>query len=206
MKTDSAAIRYEDLEPRLQSGDLMLFHGASRRSKVIEAATHSEFSHIGMIVRDPSRSLLLWQTDPRPVAEDVEEGSRHPGAQLNDLRTALSRMTSPDYGDTPFVRQLIVERGAAFDEQVQGAIATMEGKSFPSIVGMIEEWLLGHLHVATSKQHMYCAEVVAAAFQSMGLLPEKPPANSYWPRDFSAQHERLPLLRGARLGPQMQVL
>jgi len=36
--------------------------------------------------------------------------------------------------------------------------------------------------------------------------PLKPPANSYAPRDFSFQHERLHLLEGARLGPQIEVV
>jgi len=38
------------------------------------------------------------------------------------------------------------------------------------------------------------------------LLPPDPPANAYSPRDFSEQHEKLRLLRGASLGPQQEVL
>src|SRR5256885_15289257 len=108
-------ISFEVLEPALRTGDLLLFHGASRRSRIIETATGSEFSHVGMIVRPEGARPKLWHTDPRAVTEDVLEEDEHAGAQLNDLAAALTIMTSPEYGDTPFVRQLIVERTPDMD-------------------------------------------------------------------------------------------
>jgi hypothetical protein len=47
---------------------------------------------------------------------------------------------------------------------------------------------------------------VALIYQRMGLLSLDPPPNAYAPRDFSAQHMKLRLLRGATLGAQMEVL
>jgi hypothetical protein len=200
-------VRYEDLEPRLCTGDLFLFHGGSRRSRIIETATGSEFSHIGMVVRAQDGKLpLLWQSDPRPVTEDLVDNAEHGGAQLNELSAALAVMTSPDYGDTPYVRQLIVEAAPDLDEEVLRAIASMDATSFPSLLKILKEWVLGHLHVSTSEKRMYCAEVLAHTYQRMGLLPPDPPANAYSPRDFSEQHEKLRLLRGASLGPQQEVL
>ena len=199
-------IRYEDLEPRLRTGDVFLFHGASRRSRIIETVTESEFSHIGMIVRPSGRPPLLWHTDPRPVTEDVEGGGEHGGTQVNDLTAALEVMTSPGYGDTPFVRQLIVDCTPEMDEMALQAIAAEDNISFPSPVRLIKEWMLGWLHIATSEERMDCAAVLALTYQRMGLLRPEPPPNAYSPRDFSAQHMTLRLLRGASLGPQMEVL
>src|SRR5215471_15046966 len=89
-------IRYEELEPRLRTGDLLLFHGDSRRSRLIEAATRSKFSHIGMIVRpDPAKAPQLWHSDPRAVTKDVRDQREHGGAQLNELTAALAVMTRP---------------------------------------------------------------------------------------------------------------
>ena len=207
MKRSPETVRFEDLEPELRTGDLFLFHGASRRSRAIEDLTRSEFSHIGMIVRrDLSRPPLIWQTDPRPVTEDLSDDRRHGGAQLNDLITAMSVMTRPGYGDTPFVRRLMVDRTPEFEDRALAAIAAMDATSFPSLRKIVQDWVLGHLHIATSEKDMYCAEVLAATYQRMGLLSEEPPANSYSPRDFSEQHQHLSLQMGARLGVQRQVL
>ena len=200
-------IRYEDLEPRLRTGDIVLFRGASLRSRIIEAATQSEFSHIGMIVRPQhDQPPLLWQTDPRAVTEDVVENGQHGGAQLNELTAALAAMTSPAYGDTPFIRQLVAEHASELDEQARLAIAALERTPFPSLAKLIREWLLGHLRIATSIKRMDCAETVALTYQQMGLLASDPPPNSYNPRDFSEQHMNLRLLRGATLGPQLEVV
>src|SRR5437016_3031873 len=195
----SEAIRFDALEPRLQTGDVFLFHGASRRSHAIEDVTRSEFSHVGMVLRPaPGRPALIWHTDPRPVAEDLDDSREHGGAQLNDLGAALAVMTRANYGDTPYVRQLLVERGADFERRALEAIAAFDETPFPSLLKVVQEWVLGHLHVATSERRMYCAEVLAATYQRMGLLPDHPPANDYSPRDFSAEHQRLPLLGNAR--------
>ena len=52
----------------------------------------------------------------------------------------------------------------------------------------------------------FCSELVAEAYQRMGLLPDSPPANEYTPRDFSEQCKRpLALQMGAALGPEVLV-
>ena len=202
-----STVRYEDLEPRLRTGDVVLFHGASRRSRMIETVTRSEFSHIGMIVRPQGgKPPLLWHTDPRAVTEDVVDDDEHGGAQLNDLTAALAVMTRPGYGDKPFVRQLIVERTPEMEREALRAIAAADKISFPSLGKILKEWVLGRLRIGTSEKSMDCAEAVAITYQRMGLLSPEPPPNAYAPRDFSAQHMNLRLLRGATLGPQLEVL
>jgi hypothetical protein len=140
------------------------------------------------------------------VTEDVVGDREHGGAQLNDLRAALAVMTSRDYGDTPFVRQLSVQHTPEMDEAALRAVAAVDQTSFPSLVNFMKQWVLGHLRVTTSGKRMECAEVLARTYQRMGLLPPEPPPNGYAPRDFSEQHTKLHLLRGATLGPQVEVL
>lgn len=199
-------VRYEDLEPVLLTGDVLLFHGASRRSRIIETASGSEFSHVAMIVRPKGQPPLLWHADPRAVTEDVVGDREHGGAQLNDLRAALAVMTSKEYGDTPFVRRLNVERTPEMDEAALQAVAAVDQTSFPSLLRFMKQWVLGKLRITTSGKRMECAEVLARTYQRMGLLPLEPPPNGYAPRDFSEQHTKLDLLRGATLGPQTEVL
>jgi hypothetical protein len=52
----------------------------------------------------------------------------------------------------------------------------------------------------------FCSELVAEAYQRMGLLPPNPPANEYTPHDFSSERKKpLPLQLGATLGPEVLV-
>ena len=82
----------------------------------------------------------------------------------------------------------------------------MDRTSFPSLWNVMKQWLLGHVRITTSGKRMECAEVLARTYQRMGLLPPEPPPNGYAPRDFSEKHAKLHLLRGATLGPQVEVL
>ena len=198
--------RYEDLAPSLRTGDLLLFHGKSQLGRMLELAGGSEFSHVGMIVRPaPDRPPLLWHAVPQAMTTDVLGDREHGGAQLNDLGEALARMTSPGHDDTPFVRQLTVERTPAMDEAALEAVRRVDQTPFPSVWRFAVDWVLGRLHVRTAGRHMDCAEVLARTYQRMGLLPPDPPPNAYTPRDFSARHMNLRLLRGAALGPEIEV-
>lgn len=52
----------------------------------------------------------------------------------------------------------------------------------------------------------YCSELVAEAYQRMGLLPTSPPANEYTPHDFSSERkEPLSLLLDATLDAEVLV-
>jgi hypothetical protein len=203
----SPTIRYEDLLPTLRTGDVFLFHGDSLISRVVERVTGSRFSHAAMIIRpDPAKPPMLWQTGPDPIVEDEETHSMHGGAQLGLLDADLKLMGIPKFGDVPFVRRLQVERGPDFETLALQAVADIDGRPFPSNPEMLENWLLGLLHIATSDRTLFCAQLVAATFVRMGLLPLDPPVNFYDPKDFSTEYDRLPWLKGATLGPQLLVI
>ena len=51
---------------------------------------------------------------------------------------------------------------------------------------------------------VFCAELVAATYTAMGLLPASRPRNFYDPGSFWSGDD-LQLLRGARLGPEIPV-
>lgn len=54
---------------------------------------------------------------------------------------------------------------------------------------------------------VFCSELVAAAYKSMGLLPASyPPSAEYTPADFGERRDdSLPLMHGARLSPEIFV-
>ena len=62
------AIAYDDLVPRLRTGDVVVFHGVSLASRVIERVTGSRYSHAAMVYRpDPNEPPMLWETGPDPI-------------------------------------------------------------------------------------------------------------------------------------------
>jgi len=50
---------YEDLRPKIQNGDILLFSGTERFSRLIQWATHSPWSHVGFIFKLPQLDRLM---------------------------------------------------------------------------------------------------------------------------------------------------
>ena len=51
---------------------------------------------------------------------------------------------------------------------------------------------------------LFCSEMIAAAFQKIGLLAKKLPSNEYTPKDFSTENN-LTLEKGYRLGKEIPI-
>jgi hypothetical protein len=203
----SATIGFEELVPTLRTGDVFLFHGDSTISWIVERVTGSRYSHAAMVIRpDPLKPPMLWQTGPDPIIEDQFTQTMHGGAQLGLLDADLKLMAIPKYGDVPFVRRLQVERDLDFELQALKAVAILDGRPFPSNPEMLLHWAEGLLGIPSPGPTMFCAQLVAATFMGMGLLPAAPPSNFYDPKDFSTEYQRLNLQKGARLETEIQVI
>lgn len=52
------------------------------------------------------------------------------------------------------------------------------------------------------EETFFCSELVATAFQKVGLLDDSKPGSSYWPGQFSNENrgKEIELLKGAKLG------
>jgi hypothetical protein len=203
---DPRTVVYEDIEPRLRTGDVFLFHGKSAISKKVERGTRSRFSHASMVVRpDVSKPPFLWQTGPVKIVRDRLTRTDHGGAQLGDLKEALLLMTSPEYGDEPYVRQLTLNRTPEFEQLTMMIVSDIDGRPFPTMTQMMQQWKAGQSRRSESDRTLFCAELVAETFMRIGLLLLDPPPNSYSPKSFSSAYKRLRLLKGASFAPELHV-
>jgi len=78
----------------LDTGDVLLFSGDQTVSRCIEYFTGSKFSHVGMVLRDPTyihpnlKGLYLWESGAEPLT-DAEDGEYVYGVQIVSLEKAL---------------------------------------------------------------------------------------------------------------------
>ncbi|HEX6878596.1 MAG TPA: hypothetical protein VF165_23255, partial [Nocardioidaceae bacterium] len=134
---------------------------------------------------------------------DVWTGAHHRGVQLHDLRAAVEQWCHR-YGQRAWLRQLQTPVTREMEDALLRTIARMDGTPFPATAALAGRWFRGRLRRPAPVESTYCAEVVAATYQAMGLLGPDRPTNYYDPGKFwSGDH--LELTGGAHLGAEILV-
>ncbi len=193
--------RYDDIRKNLQTGDIVLFswHGGWRSTSTY--LTFNRWTHMGMIVRSAEWDIvMLWEATDLVNIADMETGTRAPGVKVVPLTQRLQTYPGPKA-----VRHLEVDRTPEMMAALRDFRAEMRGLPFEAsqfeMFRSIFKWFFGRNREDLST--IFCSEMVAAAWQRMGLLPMEPASNSYAPKDFTEDVE-LPFLKGARLGPEIR--
>jgi len=128
----------------------------------------------------------MWHAELGKGLLDVWTGTRHRGVQLHDLRDAVT-VWSAKYDQAAWLRQLEARITRDMEDALLRSIARLDGTPFPSTAAMAGKWLAARLP-RRSQDRMarsaYCAEVVAKAYQAMGLLPAGRDAAFYDPGRF----------------------
>jgi len=189
---------YAEVRSDLKTGDLVLFSGASFFSSVIKWAIGGKWSHVGVIVRSPRfpDRVLLWESTTLADLADIETGKRQHGVQLVPLSERL-RGYDGEFKLRPLDKPITPEMEAALTQRR----AELSGRPYEedklelvrlAFKGWFAKWRGERL------DSLFCSELVAEAYQAMGLLPPHPPSNEYTPRDFARR--KRPLLGGYALG------
>ena len=192
-----------------RTGDVWLFRGHTAADRAIQLTTNSPVNHVGMSVVLDDLPALMWHAELGRSLPDLWSGSRHRGAQVHDLRAAVT-LWATRYGQRAWLRQLEPPAGRAMEDALLRTIARLDGTPFPSAARVASGWLRGRLPAArrggsdAALETAYCAQVVAVTYQAMGLLPARRPANWYDHGRFWSGDD-LRLSAGARLGGEIAV-
>jgi hypothetical protein len=198
--------KYDAERSKIRTADIVLFSGKGGISHGIKLITNSKWSHVGMALRLPEwDTLLLWESTTLSSLADVIAGKETRGVQLVVMRDRLRtydgevtvrhlRGVNVD-GKPDLKRRLMKFRKSVRDRPYEKSRLELIKAAYEGPFGRNEEDL----------SSLFCSELVAEAYQQMGLLPgppDGPPSNEYTPRDFSAK-KHLPLARGISLGKEI---
>jgi len=193
-----------------RTGDLWLFRGRTIADRAIQVSTNSPVNHVGMAVVIDDLPPLMWHAELGRSLEDLWSGAHQRGAQLHDLRSAVTQWAHR-YGQRAWLRQLDHPVTREMEDAVLETIARLDGTPFPSTTRLALRWLWGHTprfgHDATEPEDpemAYCAEIVAITFEEMGLLTAERRTSGYDPGSFWSG-DVLGLRHGVVLGREIAV-
>ena len=186
-----------------RTGDLWLFRGTSTADHAIRALTNAPVNHVGMAVVLDDLPPLMWHAELGRGLPYAWTGDHHRGAQLHDLRSAVEQW-GIRYHQHTWLRQLDCPVTREMEDALLRTIARMNGTPFPATAALAGRWLRGRVGRSAPVESTYCAEVVAATYQAMGLLAGDRPTNYYDPGKFWSG-DALRLVGDARLGAEIRV-
>jgi hypothetical protein len=181
---NDAGLTLDDAVATASTGDIWLFRGKSLADRAIQAVTNSPVNHVGMAVAIDDLPPLLWHAEMGRSLTDVWTGERQRGVQLHKLAEAVTTWNER-YGQRAFVRHLEGTIEREHEDRLMEVIERFDGRPFPTTAGLARQWATGRVRRrSTSREAIYCAELVATTFQHMGLLPSRRPASWYDPGRF----------------------
>ena len=209
----SASITLDEAVDLARTGDVWLFRGHTVADRAIQVATNSPVNHVGMAVAVEDLPSLMWHAELGRSLPDVWTGARHRGVQLHDLRDAVL-VWGGRYGQRAWLRQLDQPVTGEMEDAVLRTIARLDGTPFPSTAQLASRWLGGRVpalrpgasrkRAGADPETAYCAQVLAATYQAMGLLPDGRHLDWYDPGSFWSG-DSLGLAAGFRLGGEIAV-
>lgn len=202
-------VSYEEVRERLGTGDIVLFSGKGRISQIIKWFSGTEYSHVAMVVHAVDQdAVFLWESTTLSNVADVETGTYRKGVQLVPLSDRLER-----YEGTVWVRHLAPalsagQRAALWQFRREVAGRPYERKKVELFLSLFKDRGIGGCRRQEDLSSLFCSELVAEAYQRMGLLPDVDqgglPSDRYTPDLFAEGHSPQ-LLAGHHLGAQLEV-
>lgn len=184
-------MKYADIRSQLKTGDILLFSGKGGISEGIKFFTVSKWSHVGMVYRfsdplDAKGSVFCWESTTLSNLADADTSKLTKGVQRVELSERLERCFAAGYEIS--VRQL----SKPLDENMIRALNDfrheVSGRPYEKdkieLLKSAYDGIFGENKEDLSS--LFCSELVAEAYQRMGLLTEKKPSNEYTPKDFSS--------------------
>jgi hypothetical protein len=188
---------YKTFKHQLQYGDIVLFSGTTPASSLVQIPTNSKWSHIGIVYKEAtevSDVILL-------------ESTAEQGVKLTVLGDKIE-----SYNGDISLRHLNVNRTKSMKRALINLYIELKGRRYesPNIQGLAElakagqdslDKRGGHTLNQEDLSKVFCSELVAEAYQRMGLLSSTNPmypSNEFTPKDFSEDGE-LDLLKGELL-------
>lgn len=192
-------LNYLDIRPKIGTGDIVLFSEHNPIAATLQFVTMSRWSNVGLVIIIPEVDLvLLMETAPFGSINDISSGRATKDIQLTSLSTKL-RLFNGDVA----IRHLEYDRSPMTNITLMAFRQELRYRPYEA---NYIQFIKGFAEGTDPSTYMdisfiFNAELVAEAYQRLGLLTEDVPSNEYVPKDFS-EDGNLILIKG-KLGKEI---
>jgi len=168
----------ESVPMRLEYGDIIMISNSEFYTHIAKLGTMSMWDHIAMVVV-VNKELHLFESSPDGV-----------------FTCPLSkRLKFYLKNSTLGVRRLTVGRTSEMKKSLKKFIKEVDGRPYKqNWMDLVRAWQGSN--TAEDLSSIFCSELVAAAYQRMGLMSAEVPSNNYVPADFAINNSKVKLEKG----------
>jgi hypothetical protein len=161
----------------IKTGDIILFSGRGIISRLIQVATKSKFSHIGVVYVESNHEPLVFHSTSLTTPK---------GTKLETLSDLLKNYNGKLYHRklTPSVDCCYAKK-EIFRQYIKDTIGTKYESSYIELILSAFGRKL-NLQVKTPTSALYCSELVANLYRKLGFITH---SNALTPADFSDKGE-----------------
>lgn len=189
--------QYHDVHHQMRSGDVIAFAAKDIFSTMVRWGTQSTVSHVGVVAIDEAAGEIEI-VESHPLSFDKDNGKFKMGVQRNRLLSLIEGFQGQiwwlplsDRHHQTLDQQLLTQFLQANQErEYDFSQAILSGLDFLDDIGLT--------HAEHDRASFFCSELVATAFQEVGILREINPSE-ITPIDlcrFSIYHDEYYLLTG----------
>ena len=176
----------------LETGDIVLFHGNYFLSQIVEYFTHSLYSHVGVVLKNPNlgdatfTGIYLLESE-REDTPDPENHRIKKGVQIINLEEKIK-----NYKGRVYVRKLHCTRDNDFYQKIIKIHSAVH--NIPYDLNPID-WIKAGLQLNTGntqkKNTYWCSALVAYVYVQLGFLNKDIPWTILSPQDLSSSSNKL---------------
>lgn len=192
---------------QLKTGDIVLFNGKGRISTGIKFATKSPWSHVGLIyVFEEQNMVAIWESTTLNKLKDIDTNTLRQGVQIVSFTERVEQ-----YRGNMAIRILKNANLSKYDYNCLNKLRKeLSGKPYEkSILELIKSaWDVPSISFSENQEDLsslFCSELVAKAYKTLGLLPTEIPSNEFVPCDFSYNGKVDNLLKKAYLEEEIYI-
>lgn len=168
-------ISIEEFKILADSGDLMLFKSNTVASSMQRVFSLSDYDHVALIYKYPTGELAFL------------ESTNAKGVELCYWDDFLAYSWGQCYSKMVY-RKLSTNTRQELSQNLDRFIKKVIGKKF----GIGAKKLISRITMnQVSDESYFCSELVAKAYQEVGVLGKVKPASSFWPGDFCEKKKLL---------------
>ena len=202
-------INKSDFLSTCQTGDILLYHTTRWYSRIIEWFSGSNYSHVAMILRDPTwlhpelKGLYILESG----AEDVEDTLSHRyvyGVQIIPLEHVLNKYEKDPSIGYLYYSAMNCPRTSLWQDTLREVLLKVDGCRYDI---NIYDWLRAGLRIHIGETHrqsqFWCSALLSYVYVQLGMLDSQTPWTLVTPRQFSSlEKETLVFTEGCSLVPE----